>query len=359
VTDPERSRIAPPDAIGARRTGRAPRDVREAAERRAAARAARDWPTADALRAEIEAAGWRIVDDGTTYRLHPASPADAMSGAGTRYGRSASVPSRLEEPAAAEATILTVAAGEADETLRLLQRLAAGAPATVPSATLLPASQLVVVADGVSDEVAARLEAAAALTRTNDDAVAPEVVRTSASIGHAAALNCGLRRALGRVVVVVDGSIEPAGDVVTPLLTALDDSETALVGPFGLESVDLQHFAEVTATGGRAVATTAIQGYLMAFRRSDAAARGPLDEHFRFYRNLDIWWSLVLRDEGRDRPPRRALVIPAPPLRRHEPLAWTDTPAADRSRLSRRNFYRLLDRFRGRLDLAAAATTEG
>ena len=39
----------------------------------------------------------------------------------------------------------------------------------------------------------------------------------------------------------------------------------------------------------------------MAFRRADAAARGPLDERFRFYRNLDIWWSLVLRDEGEDR----------------------------------------------------------
>ena len=45
---------------------------------------------------------------------------------------------------------------------------------------------------------------------------------------------------------------------------------------------------------------TAIEGYAMAFRRADAAERGPLDEHFRFYRNLDIWWSLVLRDEGED-----------------------------------------------------------
>ena len=36
----------------------------------------------------------------------------------------------------------------------------------------------------------------------------------------------------------------------------------------------------------------------MAFRRLDAAARGPVDEAFRFYRNLDIWWSLVLRDAG-------------------------------------------------------------
>ncbi len=31
----------------------------------------RDWPTADRLRAEIEAAGWQVVDQGLGYRLQP------------------------------------------------------------------------------------------------------------------------------------------------------------------------------------------------------------------------------------------------------------------------------------------------
>ena len=53
----------------------------------------------------------------------------------------------------------------------------------------------------------------------------------------------------------------------------------------------------------------AIEGYCIAFRRADVAARGPLDEHFRFYRNLDIWWSLVLRDEGEGTAPRRAVAV--------------------------------------------------
>ena len=93
----------------------------------------------------------------------------------------------------------------------------------------------------------------------------------------------------------------------------------------------------------------------MAFRRSDAVARGPLDEGFRFYRNLDIWWSLVLRDEGEGVPPRRAVVVPGLPLARGEPRAWTATSPAERDRLSKRNFYRVLDRFRTRLDLAVGA----
>ena len=82
----------------------------------------------------------------------------------------------------------------------------------------------------------------------------------------------------------------------------------------------------------------------MAFRRDDFRERGPLDEHFRFYRNLDLWWSLVLRDEGEDAPPRRALAIDLP-LTRHEHRGWTELPDAERDRLSKRNFYRIIDRF--------------
>ena len=80
---------------------------------------------------------------------------------------------------------------------------------------------------------------------------------------------------------------------------------------------------------------TAIEGYAIAFRREDAAARGPVDEHFRFYRNLDIWWSLVLRDEGEGTAPRRAVAVPIPAIR-HEHRGWTSLPDAERDRLSKR-----------------------
>ena len=96
---------------------------------------------------------------------------------------------------------------------------------------------------------------------------------------------------------------------------------------------------------------TAIEGYALAFRRADAAARGPLDERFRFYRNLDIWWSLVLRDEGEESPPRRAVALPIPAMR-HEHRGWTSLDEAERDRLSKRNFYRIIDRFGWRRDLA-------
>ena len=146
--------------------------------------------------------------------------------------------------------------------------------------------------------------------------------------------------------MILDTSVEPTGDLITPLVAALDDPTVGVVGGFGIASADLRSFEDAPPGD-----VTAIEGYALAFRRDDAAARGPLDERFRFYRNLDIWWSLVLRDEGEGSPPRRAVAIPLP-VTRHEHRGWTSVPEAERDRLSKRNFYRIIDRFGWRRDLA-------
>ena len=342
-----------------------PEAVEEAASQRADARAARDWPTADRLRGEIEAAGWRVIDAGTAYRLERASPPDVDVGGEIWYGRSDAVPSRLDEPATGLASVIVVASPDRSETERVLEALGA----TVPEGV-----DIVLVADGLPNASLVGLTAVAdpAGSATHPGSSGPpiELVRTSEPLGHAAALNIGIRRARAPIVVVVDPSILPQGDVVTPLVEALTDPWIAVAGPFGLWSTDLRHFDETPTTNARASAApgatanaaanspaqsvAAIQGYLMAFRRADAAARGPLDEAFRFYRNLDIWWSLVLRDEGEDVAPRRAAVVAGLPLERGEPRAWVTTPPAVRDRLSKRNFYRILDRFRTRRDLASS-----
>jgi GT2 family glycosyltransferase len=217
-------------------------------------------------------------------------------------------------------------------------------------ATAPAGADIVLVSDGLPDRALEGLRAANLAARAGSTPT--ELVRTSAVLGHGAALNAGIRRARAGMIVVQDASIVPTGDVVTPLVAALADPSAAIAGPFGLRSADLRRFEEVAAEAPAPLDAAAIQGYLMAFRRADYVARGPLDEGFRFYRNLDIWWSLCLRDEGEGRPPRRALVVPGLALERGEPHAWVATPPADRDRLSKRNFYRVLDRFRTRSDLA-------
>jgi cysteinyl-tRNA synthetase len=307
---------------------RIPDEVLTAAHERAAARAARDWAAADRLRAEIEAAGWKVVDRGTDFALTPVAAPTVEAGGVLRFGSSEAVGSRLGEPDAGPATVVLVATDWPTDLDRGLTALQAHLPDGV---------QLLVVADGPSPDQDAALP--------GDDAVA-EVVRTSERLGTAAAWNIGIRRAAGRIVVILDTSVEPTGDVVTPLVEALDDPTVAVAGGFGIVSADLRRFEDAPPGD-----VTAIEGYALAFRRADAAARGPLDERFRFYRNLDIWWSLVLRDEGEGMAPRRALAVPIPALR-HEHRGWTALAEAERDRLSKRNFYRIIDRFGPRRDLA-------
>lgn len=311
-----------------------PPAIEDAARRRGEARAEADWATADRLRGEIEDAGWRVIDTAGRYRLELASPPDVEVGGEIRYGRSNAVPRRLDEPATGLATVVFVASPDAVAN----QRSFAGLVDTAPTGV-----DVVVVADGLVDS---------AIDGLATGSMPSEIVRTSARLGQGAVLNIGIRRSRAPVVVVLDPSITPTGDVVTPLFEALNDPTVAIAGPFGLVSSDHRKFEELVVADEAADAA-AVQGYLMAFQRADAVARGPIDEAFRFYRNLDIWWSLVLRDEGEGRSPRRALVIPGLPLERGEPAAWRDTAPAERDRLSKRNFYRVLDRFRTRLDLAS------
>jgi hypothetical protein len=307
--------------------GSPPDDIRRIADERAAARRERDFATADRLKAQLEDAGWKVVDRGTFYDLEPAHPPDVETAGRIRYGRSASVPSVLHEPAARPASVVIAGAHPAGDVARAVNGLRTHARED---------TQIIVAADDPSPELDDELDGVEGID---------EVVRTSAPLGFAAVLNAAIRRASGAVVVVLDQSIEPTGDIVSPLVAALGDPSVAVAGASGLRSADLRNFREAPVGD-----VDAVEGYAIAFRRDDYRDRGPLDERFRFYRNLDIWWSLVLRDESEGESPRRAVTV-ALPLQRHEHRGWTDTPEEERTRLSRRNFYRIIDRFGWRRDL--------
>jgi hypothetical protein len=317
---------------------RAPQEVLDLAHARRDARAERDWPRADELRAAIEAAGWKVLDRGVDFELTPAHPPDLEEGGRVRYGSSSSVPSRLAEEVAARASIVLVATDWATDVERALQSLAATPEVGV---------QTLIVANAPAEEVAALLD------RLGSPTPEREVVWTSARLGHAAALNAGIRRSVGERIVLFDSSVEPQAEFLGRLLEPLADPDVGVSGPWGLRTTDLRHFEETT-TGEVA----AIEGYCQAFRRADFIERGPLDEHFRFYRNLDIWWSLVLRDQGENGAPRRAVVVPDLPLDRHEHREYSSMPSADRDRLSKRNFYRVIDRFGARRDLVPDASQD-
>ena len=322
----------PPDAVLA------------AARERSAARAAHDWPRADALRAVIEAAGWKVEDAGTAFRLEPAGPPTVEDGSIIRYGASGAVPSVLDEPASARFTVELVAEDAPDDLSRMLAGLRAHAPA---------GTQVVIVANAPSREQEARL----AVESADLDPIAgttPEVVWTSERLGQAAARNLGLRRAAGAIVVLADGSIEPTGDPLAPLEAALADPRIAVAGAFGLVAADLRRFESAPGPD-----VDAIELCWLAFRRDDLAALGPLDEKFAVDRHLGTWWSLVLRAGADDGAPPRAARRLDLPLARHAERGRTILPADQHDRLAKRGFYRLLDRFRDRPDLLSGAPAAG
>jgi cysteinyl-tRNA synthetase len=252
-----------------------------------------------------------------------------------RYGASANVPSRLDEAPVGVATVVLVATDWPEDLARTIASLGEHAP---------EGTSVVVVPDGPNAEQAAALEALE--IGAGAGGLGIEVTWTSARLGQGTALTIGARRAAGPVVVLLDTSVELTGDAITPLVTALDDPTVGVAGGWGIVSRDLRHFEDAPAGD-----VDAIEGYCLAFRRADFAERGPFDERFRFYRNLDIWWSLVLRDEGEDAPPRRAVALEGLPLIRHEHRGYTSLAPDERDRQSKRNFYRIIDRFGWRRDL--------
>ena len=316
---------------------RIPDEVLSAAHARARAREAGEWAEADRLRAEIEASGWKVADRGTDFALTPVAPPDAIEGERVLYGSSGSVPTRLDAPATGLISVILIATDWPDDLKRALAGLRAGSPI---------GTAVVIVADAPSSEQTIALEAIGG----PEDATLPgsslEIVWTAERLGHAAATNIGIRRATASVVLLLDTSLEPTGDIVTSLIRTLDDPTVAVTGGRGIVSTDMRKFSDAPPGD-----VDAIEGRLQAFRRADYAERGPLDERFRLDRNMDIWWSLVLRDEGEGSPPLRAVSLGDLPFIRHAERGYPSLSDEQRDHQGKRDFYRIMDRFGPRPDL--------
>jgi cysteinyl-tRNA synthetase len=169
------------------------------------------------------------------------------------------------------------------------------------------------------------------------------VVRIDPPEGWALAANRALEAAAGEVVVLFDPGVELTGDVVGPLLGALADPGVSVAGAFGVRAVGrIGHFHEDPGPE-----VDALEGYVMAFRRQDALEAGGFDRKFRFYRLADFDLCYRLRD----RRGGRALVLPDLPVAKHEHRLWEALGEEERERLSRRNYYRLLEVWGKRQDL--------
>jgi cysteinyl-tRNA synthetase len=292
---------------------------REEAERLAAERSvhrtARDFEAADALRDRIAALGFEVVDRPDGYDLRPLGEG---GGAPETRISPADVPSVLDRPPTADWTVHWLHEGWIDDVLRGFRSFRAREGSR--------AVQQVVVESEPADPGAW------------PDNV--EVVPLDSDPGFAVARNAGLRRSMGRLVMIVDGSVEATGDVFGPLEDALRDNAVGACGPFCLVTDDLREFRDTPGPEADAV-----EGYLIALRREVLQHGVAFEPKFRFYRAADIDFSFQVKDLG------LRVVRVGVPVTRHQHRRWATTSAPDQARLSKRNFYRFLDRFRGRTDL--------
>jgi len=303
-----------------------PEEVRRLAAEREERRKARDFAAADALRDRIADLGFTVVDSADGPRLEPVARAAGDGREAPARLRPENVPSALEEPATFDASVHWVLEGWPEDIARALEGFRSNQSHR---------SVQCVVADATGGDPA-----------SFGDGV--EVIPLVEGTGWGAARNAGLKRSLGRIVLVMDASIEPIGDVFGPIDEALADPAVGVVGPFGIVTTDLQNF---DASDGPEV--DAIEGYLMAVRREVLLDVGLFDEKFKWYRTADIEYSFRVKEAG-----LKAVVVPVP-VTRHEHRMWFNTPPDERAKWSKRNYYRFLDRFRGRFDLLVGGEPPG
>ncbi len=302
-----------------------PEPVRALVDERQELRAHQDFAPADKLRERVEAAGFAVRDVSGGPAVVPrelAVPTDM----GVLHS-SDDVPSHLDETDGADFSVILTGRDDVDG----LSRTAAAVLANSHGHDV----ELIVVDNGSTDGTGDWLQELA----MKDSRVQP--ITCDHNIGIGAARNCGMRAARGRVIVLLDTSVEPTGDFLSPLDKALEDGSTGIVGPFGVNSEDMREFED--APGPE---VDAVEGYLMALRRARVREVGLMDEKFRFYRHLDLDYSLAVRERG-----YRNRIVADLPLRRHAHTDWERTPPEERDRLSKRNFYRFLKKYGHSTDL--------
>ncbi|HET9781110.1 MAG TPA: glycosyltransferase [Candidatus Dormibacteraeota bacterium] len=267
----------------------------------------RNFAEADAIREQLRQGGWDVVD----------------SAGGSELEAIKAPPQAKATPRAV--TLVTVLHGWQPDAERWLLSVFTHAKADFEA----------VVVDNSGDQRIRGWLAGRAAERLR-------VVTLDPPLGFASAVNAGIEAAAGAVVVLFDPGVELHGDAITPLVDALNDPTVIVAGPFGLRGKGTPKEFEESAGPD----VDAIEGYCMAFRREDAMAIEGFDPKFRFYRMADVEFSFRLRDRG-----GRAVVVGGLPVERHEHRLWEATEPAERERLSRRNTYRFLDRWRDRNDL--------
>ncbi|HLX39744.1 MAG TPA: glycosyltransferase, partial [Ktedonobacteraceae bacterium] len=287
-----------------------------------------NYSQADTVRKELHAEGYDVRDTrkGTLVLLR--RPDDEF----TIISSSTSVPDNTRQPDRYDFSVNLLAHNSRAD----LQRCVESICRSSRQYTL----ELVIIDNGSTDDTLPFLQQLARndnLTGEDGQHIGLQVLFADHNMGFAAGRNATMRASRGHNVILMDTSIEVKGDIWTPLARTLADGSIGIAGPFGLVTSDLREFQEATGTD-----VDAIEGYLVAFRRELLPEVGWIDEKFRFYRLMDIYFSFFFKTAG-----YRAVTTPVVVERveKHPHREWYSLSEDERTTRSKKNYDIFRDRW--------------
>lgn len=282
------------------------------------------YDRADHLKRQIEEAGYAIKDNphGAHLVILPGVEVD-----GTEYRTARHIPSLLDEPDTCLFSVNILARNSSEQTQRCIESVLRFAGANAIE---------IILVDNASDD---GLSIWADALRYSEHRL--HFLRLTRMTGEAEARNIGLKQSRGRYILLVDSAIELTGDVFTPLQKTLEHSEVGITGFHGLRTDDLRHFEEASSTE-----LDVIDARCMAFPRILLKKAGLFDERYRFPSYMDVDFNFAVRDCG-----ATVVITPDLPVSYVPMIQDAQLSDAERTRLTKRNFYRFLEKWGDRDDL--------
>jgi hypothetical protein len=286
----------------------APQEVHDLAVARQAARAERNFALSDTLRDEIAAKGFEVVDVAGGYELR----------AKKRYPTYESTRDiRPINSGKYEITVAMIIDGFHEDAVETLKTVKANSDCAI---ALLVLGEAGILAD--------QLDARTSL------------VVVTENFGWGENANALLRNVTSEFIVIMDPSTRFTGDAITPVLAELKKREYVGVGWRG-GLVNLEDEWRSTDDKGPGEVDV-LFSYFFAMHREDALASRGFNNRAVFYRNADIEFSLALRHAN-----GRLLQMDLP-LEQDRHHGYHDSEESYRDLQSKKNYDRILERFRGK-----------
>ena len=277
------------------------------AQERLDARAAKDFAKADQLRDQIAALGFEVIDvaGGFEFRAKDRYP---------RYASTRDIKAIKVDGDMAITIIVDGFIADAVETVR-----------TIKAHCNTPVIALVI---GEPAELVEEID------------LQFQLIAITENLGWGENTNALLKNLSTKYMVVMDPSTRFLGDAMTPVIAELNKAEFSAVGWRGGLVNTEDEWRSVDDKGPGEV--DVLFSYFLAFNCADATNAGGFNNRAIYYRNADMEFSLRLRQSnGR----LLQMDLPLEQARHH---GYYDTEESFREVQSKKNYDRILERFRGK-----------